>query len=200
MNITFANGTTTQKAWVTETMARSAFDWDRCTSTVTITFGDPDPVPGDDFHVFAHTDIPNLPEDTCGRPDTAHMLIRPDLPDFLATFPGLAGRRHSDPIYGAYDIVHHELMHVVASKFTVAQVTNMTQILGAPTWETADSSAWYDSGSEAWAETGKDVFLGGDRMWDNRTKHRLSEQRLEDFFAVLDEVCPCEGGGDGGIG
>lgn len=196
MNLTFTNGNAEQQGWVTQTIELCLYDFDRVDSDVAILFAEPDPNTGDDFHVFARTTWTAAPTDPCGRPSKAQIIIRPDLPTYLATFDGVPStRKHDDPIYGAYDVIAHELGHVVQTKFADGDRSGVCGLYGAPEADWDGPSDWTLMVKEAHAETFKDVFLQGNRQWDNRTQRQLSQTKYANWLAILDLICPCEGGG-----
>jgi hypothetical protein len=204
--VTFSNGTTRQRALFNQTIARSLFPWDRITTHVTVVFSAS--VPGG-HHRFAATEwgsahgLPAL--DSCGRPDAARITILDDLDD-----PSRPGDDDGWPL-GHWrgedffmETAHHELGHVVQSKFSTPQINEMSAVFDGKPSDWDKPPPWEQKRQESFAEAFKDVWLPRpNRKFDNRAAHALRRDRFERFLAVLDAICPCVHvlsgpGGDGG--
>lgn len=182
-----------QQAMVNEAVARSTFDWDRLTSTVALRYGVPDPAVHDDFETYAMTWIDSAP-DHAGRPDHARVVVKDTLLTHFATGGGPPGRRWpNNPENGVYDVVHHELGHVLAAKLNTAQIRVIATAFGRSIvdWQDDRSLPWGERVLESFCETFKDIFLGEDRMWDNRALP-LPRQNFEIYLNVLREICPAQ--------
>lgn len=205
MNLGFINGDVDQWAWTTRAQLVSMFPWDELTTAVQVSYGDP-PTEGnehDELTVFAHTDILSNLRDPCGRPDAAFITLRPNLPTFVHTFDGMPPKRHpTDPIASAIDTIHHEFGHIFASKLSQESVNRIGKLFGREieTWADEKERPWQDRSLEAFCETFKDVYLQGNRQWDNRTNLKLPRANYAQFLDVMDTVCPCTGSWDPGHG
>lgn len=204
MNVGFLNGDSTQHAWTNEALERSSFPWDELTTAVQISYAEP----SDDEHdtgqtIFANTALLTQNRDPCGRPDAAFTTLRPDLPTFMHTFEPMPPKRHpSDPIASAVDTIHHEFGHVLSSKLSQESVSRIGKLFGRDieTWGDEKDRPWWERSLEAFCETFKDVYLGNNRQWDNRTNLKLPRANYAQFLDVMDTVCPCTGSWDPGHG
>lgn len=191
MELHFTNGTLQQQTWFEQTMTRSLFPWARITTAVHVEFTDEIP---EGHTLFAYTTWGGGRVDHCGRPDEATILIRNDLDDRAGSVLShprtyFAGKRFF------METVMHELGHVVQSKFSSEQVALMSAIFDGSPFDWNGPAEWEEKRQESFTETFKDVYLPRQyRKFDNRTHHRLSgEFALDEFFKILDNVCPCEG-------
>lgn len=180
--------TTAQVEAVSEAIARSAFDWDRLTSGVAVSFGAPDA----GVHDAYTTTFIDGGVDHAGRPDQARVVVKSDVIEYFAANNGPADPRFpTSGEHGAFDVIHHALGHVLAAKLNASQI----QVIGTAfernisDWNDDAALPWGQRVLESFAEMFKDVFLGDERMWDNRALP-LPQQNLEMFLNVLREICP----------
>lgn len=196
--------TAEQFAAAQTTTALSLWDWSRLTSQVRLAWGQPDANVHDDFEVYAHTwvldDYGGTPTvDRAGRPDWAEVVVRDDLIQFFEDGNGPPNPRWPNRrINGVYDVIHHELGHVLASKLSAEQIHTIGQCFGRDItdWQDDRSLPWNQRVLESFCETFKDIFLGDQRMWDNRAIP-LPRQNFEMFLNVLREICPASDIPDG---
>lgn len=187
-----------QRGWLSETLAASKFDWTDITTNINVLFTDPpDENEHDDLTTFAFTDNTYAQRDPCGRPDFTWMYLRPNLADFVHDF-GIPEPRHPDsPLHSAIDTIHHELGHVVAAKLAPSDVSLVGNCFGRDIldWWDEKDQVWANRTLEAFCETFKDLYLGPNRQWNNRTNLRLRYDKFSQFCDILDRVCACAGSG-----
>lgn len=197
MDFVTYRGDAEQQSWAAETIARSSFKWGDITTSVQVLYAvPPDENEHDDLIPFATTENTTAQRDPCGRSDFSWMYLRPDLATFVHDFGGMPDKRHPDsPLHSAMDVIHHELGHVVAAKFNPEDVVAIGHCFGRDIEDWADEKAlpWGERTLEAFCETFKDLYLGDNRQWDNRTNLRLRNDEFNNLLDVLDHVCPCLG-------
>jgi hypothetical protein len=98
-----------------------------------------------------------------------------------------------DDMNAVHDVVAHELGHILQKlyeeRYSTTQFRDaLRDIFEAPSAQLS-TGPWVDRLEEGFAETFKDVYLKDEhRKYDNRTNHRLSEDRFQDFLDLIQEL------------
>jgi hypothetical protein len=183
----YLHGTDREVAWFKEAVQRCTYPFERITTHVTVEWRAEVPI----GHTYAGQATPYTPNDACGRPNKATIILRHDLDD-----PNQSGKPKG--FYAGkrfyQETCIHELGHVVEFKFSDAQIARMSALFdgGSPADWADDGLNHDDRRRESFAETFKDVYLPLPfRRFNNRTRHKLLQSHFEEFMQVLDGVCPC---------
>lgn len=182
MNVGFNNGTSEQQATFQRVVDESAYRdlWDSINVQVEVEWT---PNPGSHLHnEFAYTTNGLARTDGSSTGSRSFIALRDDI-----------ARDVADDLI-AYDVIHHELGHVVVgfllSIYPALQNTMLSVLAGkdgkTPTlddWDVTDG-VWGASALEATAEVFKDVFSAR-RRWDNRTVWKLVRDRLPTFCEIF---------------
>lgn len=178
MNVTFEGGTGRERGLVQYALDHllnlSLANWN---IDLTVTWvADPS--------AAGHDDLAATITDGLG---TATMQLRNDLDVF---------RGYPEAFY--VECVAHELGHLLTAHLSSAQKEQVAELFSTTVASIDDYTAesvgvaWEDRPFEGIAETFKDAFLrASDRMFTNRTNHRISISRYDDFRRIY------RGGADG---